>query len=153
MTRPHDPGRPGIHAFRDSDQRTPLPVAVSPFMAGLGMQIVAIDAQAGRLRALFEAGPDYVGGARPTVHGGAIATMLDVSMASLVVAMTGLDRRTATAGLHVSYLRPLSPGPCSCEVEADRVGRSMAFVHAVLFDAQGARVATAAGTFPVFGAE
>ena len=49
-----------------------------------------------------------------------IATMLDVSMASLVVAMTGLDRRTATAGLHVSYLRPLPPGPCSCEVEADR---------------------------------
>jgi uncharacterized protein (TIGR00369 family) len=152
MNQPHNPGREGIHAFRDSDQREPLRNDVSPFTVGLNMRIVSIDARAGRLRATFDPGEHYIGGARPTVHGGAMATMLDISMATLVVAMTGADQRTATANLNVSFLRPLPPGPCTCEVEAERVGRTVAFMRAVLLDAAGGRAATGSATFPLFTA-
>jgi uncharacterized protein (TIGR00369 family) len=152
MSQPHDPGRAGIHAFSESEQREPLRNDVSPFTVGLNMRVVTIDALAGRLRASFEPGEHYVGGARPTVHGGAIATMLDISMATLAVAMTGMDQKIATANLNLSFLRPLQPGPCTCEVEADRVGRAMAFIRAVLVDARGAHVATASATFAVFAA-
>jgi uncharacterized protein (TIGR00369 family) len=152
MTAPTYPGRAGIHAFRDSDQHAAMRNDISPYMEALAMHIVSIDAQAGRLRAAFDAGAHYVGVDRSAVHGGAIAAMLDTSMASLVVAMTGASQTTATANLNVSYLRRLPAGPCTCEVETDRVGRTLAFIHAVLLDAAGARVATASGTFAILAA-
>jgi uncharacterized protein (TIGR00369 family) len=148
-TQPNS-NRVRIHAFRDSDQREPLPMVVTPFAAGLNMRITAIDTQAGRLSAVFDVGADYVGGARPTVHGGAVATMLDISLASLVVAMTGADQGTATANLNVSYLRPMPTGRCTCEAEVERMGRTMGFVRAVLVDASGHKAATATATFAVF---
>jgi uncharacterized protein (TIGR00369 family) len=148
-----NPGRRDIHAFRDSQQREPLRIEVSPFMAGLKMDVTAIDAVQGRLSARFDVDSHYVGGARPTVHGGAIATMLDISMATLAVALGDADKATATANLNISYLRPLPAGRCTCEVTSERVGRTMSFMRAVLLDAQGRTAASASAGFVNFMAE
>lgn len=143
-------GRARIHRFRDSSQGEPLRIEVSPFMVALKMDITSIDATAGRLHAAFEPGAEYVGGARPTVHGGAIATMLDIAMATMAVALSAPDKAVATANLNVSYLRPLPAGRCSCDVEVERMGRTLGFMRGVLVDANGALVATATATFSVF---
>jgi uncharacterized protein (TIGR00369 family) len=138
-----------IRRFAASDQRTPVRLSVSPFASGLETTLVGVDAAARSLKLLFNPGAEYVA-ARQTLQGGAVATMLDVSMAFLAIALLPDDKSAATASLNISYLKPSFPGAYVAEAEVERLGRSMIFARARLTLQGGDTVATATGVFSVF---
>ena len=138
-----------IRLFKDTDQRTPLLLPGSPFAVGLKATLISIDAQARGIRVSFTPGIEYVA-ARGTLQGGAVATMLDLTMAFMALALIPEDRSTSTANLNISYLKPAFPGPMIGEGEVERLGRSMIFLRARLVPEGGDAVASATGVFAIF---
>ncbi len=96
----------------------------------------------GRARVELTATEEHVNRAG-TVHGGVLATLVDMAMGQALRSRTGEDEVPATTQLTVTYLRPGKPGPLTangevrkqgdnlsvCEAEVEQDGRTL--VHAV----------------------
>ena len=82
-------------------------IAASPFHAGLGISVQ--HAAAGDVRLGWEARPDHRN-LQGLVHGGTLATLVDIAMGLAVRTVVGPTRRHVTIDLHVQYLRPARPG-------------------------------------------
>ena len=67
-----------------------------------------------------------------TLHGGVIATVMDVSMGHLLRHAYGAGG--ATLEMKVQYLRPLKQGMARCEARFLQRGNSLAFLEARLHD-------------------
>ncbi|HDR9759515.1 TPA: PaaI family thioesterase [Burkholderia cepacia] len=67
-----------------------------------------------------------------TLHGGIIATVMDVSMGHLLNHTYGAG--AATLEMKVQYLRPLGRGHARCHARFLQRGRSFAFLEARLYD-------------------
>ncbi|UUX50665.1 PaaI family thioesterase [Nisaea acidiphila] len=80
-----------------------------------------------------------------SLHGGAIATVMDISMGHLLKHMTGTGG--ATLEMKVQYLRPLTSGTACCEGRVLRRGRSLCFLESRLFDENGKLAAVATSTW------
>ena len=82
-----------------------------------------------------------------SVHGGAVATLLDVAMAS---AARSLHPQTGvvTVGMTLSYLRAAT-GDLVATGRVRQAGKSLVFCEAEVADASGQVVATASGTFKI----
>lgn len=94
----------------------------------------------------FEA-KDWECNHRGELHGGAVASMFDVSMGMTVLAFTD-HYSVATADLSVSYIRPFTGKSFVIEVNVIRAGRSMARMRAVATDeATGKVLASATSNF------
>lgn len=85
-----------------------------------------------------------------TVHGGLIASFLDVAIAGGAGHAAGdLDKWFGvTLTLTVSYIAAAQPGPARCVAEA-LGGRTTRTMHARLYDGAGTLVASATGTVRV----
>jgi len=85
-----------------------------------------------------------------TVHGGLIASFLDVAVAGGAGHAAGdLDAWFGvTLTLTVNYIAAAQPGPARCVAEA-LGGRSTKTMHARLYDGDGTLVASATGTVRV----
>jgi uncharacterized protein (TIGR00369 family) len=107
----------------------PLAFDSSPLLEALGTSILA--ARSGHITLRFAPSPIFLQGAS-VVQGGAVSAMLDFAMAAAI--MTALDDRVhfATAGLTVSFLATVKPGPLVAEGEVDRLGRRNGFARAQL---------------------
>ncbi|HUY97727.1 MAG TPA: PaaI family thioesterase [Verrucomicrobiae bacterium] len=79
-----------------------------------------------------------------TVHGGAVATLLDTTLTFALLAATGDD--WATADLRVDYLRPVPVGPVELSGEVLRAGRMLGRARATLVGADGRPHAIAIGS-------
>ncbi len=113
---------------------------MSGFRELLGVEVVS--AEEGMARLMLDAGEQHLnpGG---TVHGGAIATLVDTAMGAAVRSRTGERDVPATSQLTVTYLRPGRPGTLLvtaevrkqgehltvCEADVEQDGRAL--VHAV----------------------
>lgn len=80
-----------------------------------------------------------------SLHGGAIATVMDISMGHLLKHMTGTGG--ATLEMKVQYMRPLTSGMATCEGRILRRGRSLCFLESRLFDEDGKLAAMATSTW------
>lgn len=80
-----------------------------------------------------------------TLHGGIIATVMDISMGHLLNHSYGPG--AATVEMKVQYLRPLRQGNARCEAHFLERGRSLAFLEARLYDEAGTLVAVATSTW------
>jgi len=80
-------------------------------------------------------------------HGGAIATLIDSSMAIAIMALLADDERTVTVDLTIHYLRPLSEGTVRSSARVVRAGRKVITVSAELFDHNEKLSATAISTY------
>lgn len=80
-------------------------------------------------------------------HGGAIATLIDSSMAIAIMALLAEDERTVTVDLTIHYLRPLSEGTARSSARVVRAGRKVITVSAELFDQNEKLSATAISTY------
>ena len=80
-------------------------------------------------------------------HGGAIATLIDSSMAIAIMALLAEDERTVTVDLTIHYLRPLSEGTVRAAARVVRAGRKVITVSAELFDHNEKLSATAISTY------
>jgi uncharacterized protein (TIGR00369 family) len=95
----------------------------------------------------FDAGERHLnpGG---SVHGGAIATLVDTAMGTAVVAAHG-DKQgagTATIEMTVTYLEPAKPGELEARAKVRKVGRRITIVEAEVLQ-EGDMVAHAIATF------
>ena len=82
-----------------------------------------------------------------TMHGGIIATAVDLTMGSL----TRFYRHTGTIStvtLGLSYMRPVrARGSVTVQACMEKLGRSVAFLNARVFDADGHLCVTATASF------
>jgi uncharacterized protein (TIGR00369 family) len=68
----------------------------------------------------------------PIVHGGAIATLADETLASVAFTLAEEGETTTTADLKVDYFRPGKPGRFICRAEVRHRTRRLAFCQATV---------------------
>lgn len=83
------------------------------------------------------------------VHGGVLATLVDIAMGLAVRSVVGPMRRHVTIDLTVHYLRPAAPGPIAAVGTTLRVGSQIAFAEGSVEDASGRTLVRASGTYSV----
>jgi uncharacterized protein (TIGR00369 family) len=79
----------------------------------------------------------------PIVHGGAIATLADETLASVAFTLAEEGETTTTADLKVDYFRPGKPGRFICRAVVRHRTRRLAFCQATVEQETGEVVAEA----------
>ncbi len=85
-----------------------------------------------------------------TVHGGAIATLVDVSMGEAVATTTDDDEHPVTIEIKVNYLEPGTTGTLTCSAQVLKRGKRFTVVSAEVVQGDDV-VAEAIGTFTTVG--
>ncbi|HEX9257847.1 MAG TPA: PaaI family thioesterase, partial [Actinomycetota bacterium] len=83
------------------------------------------------------------------VHGGILATLVDIAMGLAVRTAVGPTRRHVTIDLHAQYLRPARPGRLEAIGSVVRVGTHVGFAEGSVMDAAGRLLVRASGTYSV----
>jgi len=81
------------------------------------------------------------------VHGGAIASLIDTSMAFAIITLLAPREKVTTVDLTVSYLRPLTKGRVTAKAKVVRAGRRLFVVSAEVFADDGSLASTALSTY------
>ena len=121
----------------------PLPFGVHiPFVEHLGFEMVFFEG--GRSEMRFTPKAEHMNSFQ-VAHGGAIMTLLDVSMAT---AARSVDKASGvvTIEMKTSFMKP-AQGPLVAKGRLMHRTKSMAFTETSLFDQQGNLCAHATGTF------
>lgn len=111
----------------------------------LGMRLTHVDQARQTIRMEFDAAPGF---ANPTgaIQGGFICAMLDEAMSTCCIIASNVTMNAPTLEMKVSFLRPLFVGRATGEARILKLGRSIAFVEADLFNPEGEVVARASAT-------
>ena len=83
------------------------------------------------------------------LHGGIPFTMLDTAMGAAVMSVVPEGFWCSTVDIHTRFLRPCGLGEVTARATVRRAGRRVVHVDAVVTDAAGREVVSAAGTFAV----
>ena len=118
----------------------------------LGWRLIDVRPEEGWVRIGFDAKPEFRNFAG-AIQGGILSAMLDDTMGPAVFVMTEGRFFPPTLDLHVSFLSPTRPGRLVGEGRVEQMGRSIAFLEGVLFDAAGTPVARATATAKLVAAE
>lgn len=116
---------------------SPLRLDTMPALASLGAQVLHADHE--KLVLAFRVGEESTHG-DGVVGGGALATMLDLSMAMAVLMRLDDSLSCSTISLMVNMLSAGRQGDFVAEARVDRLGRQVAFAQASLYDAQRSRL-------------
>jgi uncharacterized protein (TIGR00369 family) len=108
----------------------------------LGWTLLEHDAARGWAKIGFEGRPQFLNPAG-FVQGGLLAAMLDDTMGPTALLASGGALYTATIDMNVSFLAPARPGRFVGEGRVVQMGKTVAFLEAKLFDAEGTLVARA----------
>lgn len=87
---------------------------------------------------------DMIRNPQGVLHGGAMATVMDISMGHLVNKVAGPG---ATIEMKIQYMRPVTEGMVTCEGRFTRRGRSLSFMESRLMDGDGKLAALATATW------
>lgn len=79
-----------------------------------------------------------------SLHGGAMATAMDISMGHLVNKTSGPG---ATIEMKIQYMRPVTDGTVTCEGRYTKRGRSLSFMESRLTGPDGKLAALATATW------
>lgn len=106
----------------------------------LGMEVVAWDREAMRMRLSFDPPRDVInfGG---VIQGGFLVAMMDDAMGFNSFVSLGMAYQQASIDIHTHFFRPVAYGRVEVEARIVRSGRSVAFVESELFDKDGALAA------------
>jgi uncharacterized protein (TIGR00369 family) len=115
-----------------------------PFARLLGIQIESV--RAGQAVLSLPVRDDHKQN-HGVVHGGAIASLIDSSMAFAIIPLIAENERTTTVDLTIHYLRPLTEGVAKSTAQVVRAGRRVIVVKAELVDHSERLVATAVSTY------
>lgn len=88
---------------------------------------------------------DFLFNPQGSMHGGIIATVMDISMGHLLRHSTGAPG--ATLEMKVQYLRPIKQGIARCEGSFLKRGASICFLESRLFGPEDAPCAIATSTW------
>ena len=111
----------------------------------LGLEVVASDADGAVVELLAD--ERHLNG-HGTVHGGAIATLVDTAMGAAV--FHG-DNRPVTIEMTVTYLEPGRPGRLRAEATVRKRGKRIMIAEVDVTDADGEAIAHGIGTFTSVG--
>ncbi len=117
---------------------------VVPFLKLLGLRGERFDA--GQTTVVLETRPELTNHFG-SLHGGALATLVDVAMASAARSLHP-EEGVVTVSMTVNYLRSGS-GLLSASGRVRQAGHSLVFCDSEVHDETGHLVATASGTFKV----
>ena len=124
----------------------PFPRAI-PFAQHLGLELVLFEGVQAHIH--LDPGPHHEN-SFDVVHGGALMTLLDVTMAHAIRSAEADDVGCATIEMKTSFMRP-AQGEAGFKLISQATflqrPRAMAFTEAKIFDAQGQLCAHATGTF------
>jgi uncharacterized protein (TIGR00369 family) len=124
---------------------TPVPIDRIPFLRLLGLQ--QQPAEPGRSRLWL---PELKGefcNMLAAAHGGVLMTLLDVAMARAATSRAGAPTHTVvTVQMSSNFVKP-GLGPLTAEGRVLAAGGSLCTCEAQVFDAGGALIAHATGTF------
>ncbi|MBI2751014.1 MAG: PaaI family thioesterase [Burkholderiales bacterium] len=113
-----------------------------PFVKHLGFELTQFDG--GHSEILYTAQPEHLNSFSVT-HGGALMTLLDVSMATAARSQVP-DMGVVTIEMKTSFMQP-AIGPLVAKGELMHRTATMAFTQSTIFDAAGRKCAHATGTF------
>lgn len=98
-----------------------------PFRDLVGLDVLRADD--GSVTVGLDAGDDHLN-PLGTVHGGAIATLVDVAMGEAVATRDGEKGAPATIEMKVTYLEPAGPGRIEAVAQVRRRGKRVTVVEA-----------------------
>lgn len=78
-----------------------------------------------------------------TIQGGFLGAMMDDAMGVNTFVSLGMKTTMASIDLHTSFYRAVKLGPITVEARVVKAGKSVAFLEAKLFDADGELAAAA----------
>jgi len=110
----------------------------------LGIEIV--DAEPDSARVELQADDRHLNG-HGTVHGGALATLIDAAMGMAVRREDTDDGAPVTIEMKVTYLEPAQPGRLIAEASVRRRGKRIIIAEVDVTDAESNAVAHGIGTF------
>jgi uncharacterized protein (TIGR00369 family) len=113
-----------------------------PFVKHLGFELTRFDG--GFSQILYTAQPEHLNSFSVT-HGGALMTLLDVSMATAARSQVP-EMGVVTIEMKTSFMQP-AIGPLVAKGELMHRTATMAFTQSTIFDANGRKCAHATGTF------
>lgn len=113
-----------------------------PCAATLGWRLIKADEESGAVRIGFEASHEFCNPAG-FIQGGFLTAMLDDTMGPAVLVKSRGTLFTATIDLNVSFLAPARPGPLTGEGRIVQLGKTIAFLEAILSADDGTPVARA----------
>lgn len=117
----------------------------SPTSAHLGLELLAVNRQAGIVEMAFNA-DDRLCNKWGGIQGGNVAAMLDDAMAFAIGLNLDWGQISPTLELKVSMLAPARPGRLYAIGKVVRRGRSVGFVEGSLHDADGQLLAAGSST-------
>ena len=113
------------------------------FREYVALEVEPVEEGTGRVR--LDAGDEHLN-LHGTVHGGVLATMIDVAMGTAVVTTGG--ESPVTVSLTVTYLEPGRPGPLTATARVRKRGKRLIVVEAEVTQDDDV-VADALATFSV----
>ncbi|MFB9949620.1 PaaI family thioesterase [Rhizobium puerariae] len=126
-------------------------LAKSPFVAFLGLEIVAADPDAGELVMQMRFRPEFgrSSGGGERWHGGVISALADTAGDFALIMLHGAA--PPTVNLRIDYLRPIVGVAVTARVKVRKTGRSIAFVDIDIHGEDGTLVAIARGNYATVG--
>ena len=117
-----------------------------PFNTALGIAVTAIEADGACLVLPWQ---DMLGGSRSRdhMHGGVIATLIDVTCGLTLVAFTGSG--APTVDMRVDFHRGVTPGELRSRGKLLRLGRTLAVLDSEVHDSANKLVASGRAVFSV----
>jgi uncharacterized protein (TIGR00369 family) len=113
-------------------------------IANIGTKLIEVGAGTLVLEGNLTAGAHGFPTSRgPIVHGGAIATLADETLASAAFTLAEEGETTATVDLKVDYYRPGTPGRLLCRARVRHRTRRLAFCEASIEQETGEVIAEA----------
>ena len=114
----------------------------------IGRKILAFDTDKGQVEVGFTITDDFIN-MQGVLHGGAYATMLDTACGVAIRSRLDMDKFAghATLELKTSYIKAGSPGDYLAKGQVQRIGKSIAFADATLYNSDNELVGSASATF------
>lgn len=88
---------------------------------------------------------DFLYNPQGSVHGGILATVMDISAGHLIAHVTG--QGAATLEMKVQFMRPALAGRLRCEGRFLKRGRAISYMESRMTDADGRLIAVATSTW------
>ncbi len=113
----------------------------------LGMEMLAVDIEAGTVRVKYQPGPEFTN-PMGSVQGGIVVAMLDDAAAFAAIVKSGRRISVPSVELKTSFFAPVKAGqPVYADARCIKLGKRIAFMEADLTDGEGkllARLSTSA---------
>ena len=119
---------------------------LAPFGRHLGIEILEKGEGSARIKLVHR---DHLTNPGGFLHGGAIATMADSSMAIALGSLLGTPDKHYTVKLEVRYRNPVTDGEVIAEAQVTQRKQNLFLGKAVVTNGNNQVVATATGTFMV----